>query len=164
MKILKSLLYKFRNPKLPEHFEQNEKIPRTIFSPINLNNNKTKIKSNAFKPRVGTDGVSVNRLSFTTMDYIKKLSKEITGDNDKEYFGFGILKYHEIIECHANVEYTPLDTNKFHADIKIGFIPQKRGDTLPSEYSQKTKRLAEKAKLYIDPNPGSDKWEGVIIE
>lgn len=146
---------------LPYSFLHDEKIARTIFSPINIRNNN--IKPNAFRPIANTDEVSVNRLSYTTIDIIRNFGKHMTNcDTKREYFGFGILKYFEIIECKADIKYTPKDYNQYHADIKLGYIA-KKGETLPAEYAQKAKNLANKARLYIDPKPDSNKWEGEAI-
>lgn len=150
-----------RRKSLSHHFAPEENIARTIFTPIHVKNHK--IKTNAFRPQAEEEGISVNRLTYTTPDFVKKLGKEMENpESKKEYFGLGVLKHNEIIECEAAVEYTPQENNIYHSDIKIGYIPQ-RGDPLPAEYQRKVRKLAEKAKLYEDPDPSSTKWEGETI-
>lgn len=148
---------------LPYTFHSSEKIARTIFSPINITADQKNIRPNAFKSVAGIDEISVNRLSHTTIDFIRDLGKGMTNrNNDREYFGFGILIYFEIIECKADITYTPKDYNSYHSDIKLGYVPIK-GKPLPSEYAQKAKNLANKARLYKDPKPESNEWEGGVI-
>ena len=152
---------------VPLIFGEKEKISRTIFSPINIKKNNT-LKNNVFTTPSGKDEVSVNRLTYTTPDFVKKISKLIEKpENDRKYYGFAILNVHEIYECDSKIVYSPnyIQTinkkieNKYHSDIKIGYIKEK-GKPLPPEFSFKIDQMTSKARLYIDDDPGSDSWKG----
>jgi len=174
-KYLKSL--KFCNSStelLPKLIENNEKIARSIFSPANFNKNGS-INANTFKSPVGIDEVSVNRLSYTSADKCKQLSKRIEQPNNRrKYFGIAILNAIEIRDIDADIIYSPIlvpleERNIFHSDIIIGYIKQKvkvgeQGIPLPSEISYKIKELTKKARLYKDPSPNSNEWTGSVLE
>lgn len=149
---------------LPLKFEDSEKIVRSIFSPINITQDGQRLKANAFKSPSGIDEVSVNRLSFTTTDFCKAKSKKIQNPSgNRSYFGLALLYKEAIDLCNCDILYTPKGENPYHADIKIGYVPQ-RGEPLPSEFQLKVKNLANKSRLFKDPNPFSDRWEGETVE
>lgn len=153
----------FKMIEIPNTIDDNEKIVRFVFSPINVNK-KGKLKPNAFKSPAGIDEVSVNRLDYTTADHCKQLAKKIENHlNKRAYFGLGVLLTSEIRAEKAEVVYSPIVEkeryNPFHADIKIGCI-RKKGESLPAEYNFIVNNLTKKARLYSDPNPLSDNWEG----
>lgn len=160
------LLVSFKKKKvlIPDSFSNDEKIARSIFSPINLTKDLKSIKANAFKPPSGLDEISVNRLNYTTETFCKQISVQLQNpEYKKNYFGLGLLYVNEIYESDCDIVYTPLKTNPSHSDIKIGYIPQK-GEPLPGEFLKKTKNLANKARLFQDFNLDSDKWEGEPIK
>ena len=82
IKKLKNLLTSFKGFKIefrqniPQLIANDEKIVRSIFSPINLNKNQT-LKFNAFRPPANSDEISVNRLNYTTPSFCKALSKKM---------------------------------------------------------------------------------------
>ncbi len=153
-----------KTEKLLNTFAKDEKIARSIFSPINISKKGDKLKPNAFKTPAGIDEVSVNRLSFSSPDFCKKISKTIENpEYDRNYFGIAMLYKKEIDNCDCSVVYSPQHGNNFHADIKIGYIPE-RGQPLPAEFQKKVKDLSNTARLFKDPNPESLKWEGDPIE
>ncbi|MFN8257702.1 MAG: hypothetical protein U0W24_18550 [Bacteroidales bacterium] len=170
IKRLKNFLNLFKFCKHPDsknisHIISNdEKIVRSIFTPINISKDQKTIKSNAFKPPADSDEVSVNRLNFTNCDFCKAISKRIEMPlSDRNYFGLALLYANEIKDCNADLEYTPKLDNIYHADIKIGFIV-KKGEPLPSEFQQKVNNLTKKARLFKDENPKSNKWDGKEIQ
>ncbi len=149
---------------IPNIIAYNEKIIRSIFSPINLSKDQKKIKANAFKPPADLDEISVNRLDFTTLDFCRSLCKKIEiPDLDRNYFGLALLYVFEIKECGAEIIYSPKEDNIFHADIKIGF-KVKKGEQLPAEIQYIVDGLTKKAKLFKDENPTSEKWTGIELE
>ena len=140
-----------------------EKIARSIFSPVNVTKSNT-LRANAYKSPANIDEVSVNRLDYTTANFIKKLSKKIATPPKREYFGFAILSKSDIIDCDADVVYSPIlepkeNLNIYHSDIKVGFIKEK-GQELPAEINYKVSKLIEKSRFYIDPNPNTENWTG----
>jgi hypothetical protein len=145
---------------IPPKIDDGEKIVRTIFSPINLSNDLKTLKINAFRPPADSEELSVNRIDYTTADFCKQISKE----NDKpesirSYFGFALLYANQIKDSGSDIVYSPLVNNKFHSDIKIGYTVI-RGEQLPAEFNYKIKKLTSLAKLFEDPNPNSDTWDG----
>ena len=77
---------------IPNDIDDKEKIARFIFTPINVNPNSGKLKSNAYKPPAGYDEISVNRLDFTNADFLKKIAVKMQNPNSsRNYFGFGII-------------------------------------------------------------------------
>lgn len=163
-----SLVYYKREKELgipiPQLIANNEKIVRSIFSPINLSKDLSTLKPNAFKPPADLDEISVNRLDYTTPHHCKSLSKIIENPlGDRKYFGLALLYASEIRDFNAEVIYTPKVDNAFHADIKIGYYVI-RGEQLPAEIQYKVNKLTKAARLFKDPNPNSNMWEGTDIE
>jgi hypothetical protein len=162
-KFLNALGFFKLKEELPFHIVDSEKIVRSIFSPINITNDN-RLKSNAFRPQAGSSDISVNRLSYCSVHFCKSLSKKSQSPtNDRNYFGLALLYKVEIDQCNCEIFYTPKEDNKYHADINIGYKPV-RGKPLPSNVGYKIKQLTEKSRLFIDPFPDSDFWEGEDIE
>lgn len=151
-------------PKIPKTIYDEEKIIRSIFSPINVDKSN-KLRANAFKSPPNIDEVSVNRLNHTTSDFCKRLSKKIENpENNRLYFGLALLIANVIRTLKAEVVSSPIEEpkemfNPYHADIKIGFA-YRPGDQLPAEFNYKIQKLADSAIFHIDPNPSSSNWEG----
>ena len=145
---------------LPTYVDNPEKIVKVIFSPLNVKSDKKSIKSNTYRGPAGKDEVSVLRLDYCTPTFCKKLGKEIEKPKEKKaYFGFSLLTAKKIRNVGADVEYTPKEDNVFHADIKIGYIPE-IGQQLPAEYKFKVDEMTNASRFYIDPRPDSNEWEG----
>ena len=103
-------------------------------------------------------------MHYTNADFCKKNGKSIQNPStDRNYFGLALLYKGEIDECNCDIHYTPQENNPYHSDIKIGYVPE-RGEPLPSEFQKKVKKLTEKSRLFEDPNPNSDVWEGDNLE
>lgn len=148
---------------LPNKISGDEKIIRAIYSPINLHKSGKKVNNNFYKPRAGEDEVSVNRLDFTSIIFLKNLAKYFENNKERRsYFGFSILKASEIEDSGLRTVYSPLNepvSNPFHADIKIDYIVEK-GVQLPAEISYKIKNITTKSRFYSDPNPELKEWNG----
>lgn len=156
-KFQSSLLLWFKkkssSTKIPIHFNKDEKIIRSIFSPINIHKSKGTLLPNSFRTPPEKDEVSVNRLDYTSADFCKKVAKKNETIGERDYFGFAVLLKTNIDDANCSIIYSPILTpkniiNLFHSDIKIGYIPQ-RGEPLPSEYAEKINNLTQKAKFYI---------------
>lgn len=153
---------------VPNIIESEEKIVRSIFSPVNVTNNN-KLRTNAFKSPGGIDEVSVNRLDFTTPHFCKGLSKKNENPKSKRaYFGLALLKAFEIRDSEAEVISSPIldkadNYNPFHSDITVGYVKEK-GEQLPAEINYKITLLTNKARFYKDPNPEHTEWSGDDLE
>lgn len=144
---------------IPNKISLTEKILRIVFHPMNFTKTK-RLKSNAFKSRYGEDELSVIRFDFCSANFCKKYGKEIQNPKGKRNFcGFALINAQEVIDCDAEIEFTPRKKNPYHADIKIGYICEK-GKQLPANYQYKVDEMTRKARYYEDPNPKSEKWEG----
>ncbi len=153
---------------VPNIIESEEKIVRSIFSPVNVTTNN-KLRTNAFKSPGGIDEVSVNRLDFTTPHFCKGLSKKNESPESKRtYFGLALLKAFEIRDSEAEVKHSPIlgnadNYNPFHSDIIVGYVKGK-GEQLPAEINYKITQLTNKARFYKDPNPENTEWSGDNLE
>ena len=153
---------------IPKEISDNERIVRSIFSPIYLNKSK-KLRPSAFKSPAEKDEVSVNRLEFTNADFCKRISKEIENPEvKKNYFGLAVLHAKEIRDVDAEVVYSPIlepksKINRFHSDIKIGIV-RRKGEQLPAEFQLKVSKLSSLARLYEDTHPNDENWKGPELE
>lgn len=126
-----------------------EKIARSIFSPVNVTKSNT-LRANTYK-------------SPANIDEVSDLDK-IANPKQSRFGGVAILYKSDIIECDADVVYSPIlepkeNLNIYHSDIKVGFIKEK-GQELPAEINYKVSKLIEKSRFYIDPNPNTENWTG----
>lgn len=149
--------------------EEQEKIARSFFTPMNIHKSKKTLLNNTFRTPPNKDEVSVNRLDYTNLNFCKKVSKKIEQpQNKRSYFGIAIIKAKEIFNLDCDILYTPItepesEINLFHSDIKIGYSP-KKGVPLPSKYQFKINALTKAARLYVDPNPELENWCGDNLE
>ena len=170
-----SLLSKFRfysKPKhnlLPKLVADNELISRLIFSPVDFNKSG-ELRANAFTSPKEQDEVSVNRFDYCDEDICKSQGLLMQQpENKRKFYGIATLKTAFIRATKAEVVSSPIinhdkfPDNIYHADIKIGFISPK-GEPLPSEQKLKIDTLTRMAKLYIDDNTTSSKWQGKKVE
>ncbi|QOD59427.1 hypothetical protein H9I45_08575 [Polaribacter haliotis] len=153
--------------RIPNDFSESEKISRTIFSPMNIKSDES-LRNNSFTTPAGLDEVSVNRLDYSTPNFIKKISKFIANpDSGRSYFGIAIIDVKEISDSDSDIVYTPNEIeindvrleNKFHSDIKIGFVKE-AGKPLPMKFAYKVEQMVTKARFYKDNDSNSETWNG----
>lgn len=150
---------------IPSEIDDNEIILRSVFSKMVLRDTRQSpgVRANAFNPYPKEKGeISVNRLDYTTADFCKIWSKKEIKVDD-EYHGFASLFCKSIKAIGASVKYTPLQTNKFHSDILLGYHVEK-GDPIPTRYSQIKTNLAKHATLHSDNCPNDTNWCGPEIK
>lgn len=153
--------------RLAEQIHQNENIARFIFSPINVNPNTNILKANCFKPPTGLDEVSVNRFSFTDEHFLKDLGLKMQQPK-KDFYGLALFTCLTIRENNFDIVYSPIEPpeepcNKFHSDVKIGYVVEK--DTpLPAEISESIRKILKKTTLYKDSNAETATWVGDKID
>lgn len=148
--------------KIPKIINESEIIVRTIFSDL-VKKDSGEVRPNAFSsyPK-DADEVSVNRLTYTTVDFCKFWSKTI---NKKGYCGLASIFAKSVFDIGATIVASPIlppntPDNKYHADIKIGY-KQELGKPLPQEFSQKIKHIAKQSKFHQDLCPDNNtKWCG----
>ena len=145
---------------IPETISGDERIVRVLQYPSHITKKDETIKMQAFRTPAGKDEVSVIRQSYSGTVFCKKWGQKIeVPEEGRKYFGLACLLAKEIREQEAEVIYTPKGNHFYHSDIKIGYIPIK-GEPLPSKFSLKVDTLAKTARLYKDPNPPSNDWQG----
>ena len=107
-------------------------------------------------------------MDYTTVGFCKGASKKIEQpQHRRSYFGLAAILAKEIRDTKSDVIYSPIlklkkENNPYHSDIKIGYIPEK-GKQLPSEFQEKVNKIAETARLFVDPDPNSANWTGEKI-
>lgn len=159
---------------ISEDFKDEDRITRTIFSPINLKKKKKDVlNANIFIPPYESEDLSVNRLDYTETNFIKRISKLIEQpDKLRKYHGISVLNVLQIKKAKADIVYTPTYINNdkvvdfpnpVHSDIKIGHIVV-RGQTLPAHISLKIDELVSSSRVYVDPNPDEDVWNGAELK
>ncbi|MGB9337252.1 MAG: hypothetical protein WCB14_19740 [Candidatus Acidiferrales bacterium] len=128
---------------------------------MHLNDNG-KLKTNAFRPKAGTDEVSVMRHDFMGSDGCKTKAREIAAT---KYQGLAVLRAREIREVGASVE----DSRVYycgHAHIAFGFVLP-IGEPPTSDRSEqlvkKLQALKRAARYCADPNPSGATWTGETI-
>ena len=146
---------------IPFVIDEHEEMIRVLLSPIHINKNE-EIKPYSFQPPVNSQDISVNRLSYTTLNDCKK--QGLLMQNDRNFFwGIGIMSVNSIKEVGFDLVYSPILNhpqfldNLAHADIKIGYIKQLE-IPLPIEITLKIKELIKKIRLEKDPNPTLITW------
>ena len=146
---------------IPSFIDEHEEIVRVLLSPIHINKNE-EIKPYSFQPPVNSQDISVNRLSYTTLNDCKK--QGLLMQNDRNFFwGVGIMSVNSIKEVGFNLVYSPIlnhpqfSDNLAHADIKIGYVKQSE-IPLPIDITLKIKELIKKIRLEKDSNPMLVTW------
>ena len=141
------------------------KIYYEIFFRLSIITKQNTLKANAFRPPPNTNEISINRIKYTNVDFCRDLGIEAQNPEFKRsFFGLAEIKTEIIRRNGADVIGTPIESiNPFHGDIIIGHKMVK-GEQPPSEIAEMIRKLTKSAKLHIDPNPQSDKWEGTEIQ
>lgn len=150
---------------IPSEINDDEKIVKVIFNPLNINK-KGDLKPNTF--RCPNDDLSVNRLNYSSLDLCKcqginlekKASKEMA--SQKKFFGIALIFAREIRELSINVFYRPVFGNKAHAEIVTG-IRGKVGEAMTAEYIYLTDKLASSSRVYVDSDTRKRKWVSRIV-
>lgn len=136
-----------------------ETILRTIFSPVHLNKKKNKLVPGAFRAPKGSNEVSVDRLDYTTINDCKIKAKSMESES-RLYFGVAAASAGNIRSVRGvQVESSPLENNKCHADILYDFVLE-AGEEASHEDLYKVRQIAKQFRLFLDPDSTSDTWNG----
>lgn len=151
---------------LPLDIANEEKIVRVIMTPSHVNQRKNTLKPAAFRPRAGTDEVSVIRHTHMGSDFCKLKGQSIAADNTKvRYVGLASLTADQI----RNTKSTVHDSrNEYcgHAHIAHGIRsqpdePQESATNM--EITERCRALVSVATYHPDPNPSTPNWEGPTL-
>lgn len=167
---------------IPFKVAGDERIMRTIFSPVNVSekNGKIKLKPSFMRPPNRRDEddplIMSNKLSTTRYDYAglqfcREHARAHQSEPMRYYWGFGsfvvedLEKPYEVngLSCSCKVKNKPADDNPAHANIDLGFSLHE-GETLDSRISEYLKHLVEKAQVIKDPAPDNEQWTGGEVE
>jgi hypothetical protein len=126
-----------------------------------------RLKENVFRGLPGTDEVSVMRHTFVGSDFCKNKAKEIAGpDPNNPYVGFAAITVKAVRSVGSEVTDS---REEFcgHAHISHGII-------VPAEEPPdpvfslllgiRVRKLIDKARLVLDPEPNANTWTGEQIE
>lgn len=142
---------------LPQTIDDIEAIARCVMSPYHTNKGQTKIKAAAFRPKSGTDDLSVIRHSLLDSSACKLKGKALESI-DKKFRGLGILSARQIRNRGSSI-HDSRDVYYGHAHIESGFIPTK-DEPVPAEIAERWDSLARTCAFYIDCTPNEEAWAG----
>jgi hypothetical protein len=151
---------------LPVEVLDSEKLARAIIFPSHFDRKKRKVIHRAFRPRTGTDRISVIRLTHMGADFCKSKGRELAGsEGDKTLKGLAVLLVGKIREIGLKVHDVPEDYCG-HAEISYG-IGVEANEPLDSENSKRltdlTKKIFAIAAYHEDPDPAADTWTGSAL-
>ena len=159
---MKCLIGKFKLflRKVPININQDEKIVKVVFSPLNFTA-KQQLKGNAFKCK--RDDLSVNRLDYTDLHLCKCLGLSLEkqalkkGMKNKGFVGVALLFTSEIRE-QASIVFKPVWGNKAHAEIVTGIVDEQAGEAQKAEYNLIAETLARKSRVFKDSDTKKRRW------
>ena len=146
---------------IPIEIYNTENIVRIIFSPHHIKNGK--IKSAAFRSRVGSDGVSVIRQTHMGSDFCKEKALSLHRSEISEYQGLAVIKANKIREIGSTVE-DSRDVYCGHADIAHGVVvkPNEPADSDMNHFITERLSTLVNSTIYLpDPNPSESRWTGL---
>ncbi len=150
---------------LPVEIDDAEQIVRFILTPIHVDSGKSKLKRTIFRPRKGTDLVSVARTAALTGNECKAKALEAQKDPQK-YVGFARISAGDIREPGSQIEDAREGYYVGHAHISHGFILPE-GDppdaVLLKQLSDRCDALLKKTTFISDPNPQEPGWSGAPL-
>ena len=159
---------------IPSNIDSQEKILRTIFSPVNFNA-KGKLRTNFMRPQfskadeddptIASNKISVTRVDHVNIDFCKSHAKSHSTKPNRLYWGFARFIASDIRSVSkVDISSKPVEDNPAHANIVYDFkIPISKGKTIDAEYELAIKTLAAKAQIMEDPSPNKKSWKGEVI-
>jgi len=150
---------------IPIPIDDSEGIVRAILT-IHLDP-KGKLKTNTFRPKPGTQDVSVMRHSYMGSDACKVKAKGIISSSAKiEYKGLAVVGASEIRAVGSEVTDSRNGMGHYcgHADISHGSVNPPAGEPDDPMLVDKLRALKNAARYYPDPDPSNENWTGRLIE
>jgi hypothetical protein len=145
---------------IPVPIADGETIVRGILN-VHLGE-KGKLKSNAFRPKAGTDEVSVMRHGHLGSDACKAKARELA-HGQVTYKGLAVLLAREIRDASSQVLDSREGNYCGHAHISHGFVvPRDEPPESPVNLAlgEKLRALRDVARYYADPEPPNPAWTG----
>lgn len=145
---------------LPSEIAVGEVIVRAARVPQHINEKKSKLRPAAFRPKQGTDDLSVMRKTHLGADKCKVIGKQI---HKEAYRGFAALRTEEISVIGAQVIDSREGQYCGHAHISQGFPAPENDECADPAQLERYKQLATAARLYLDANISAAQWIGPEI-
>lgn len=143
---------------LPTDVADGENIARAIKTPHHVTKKNT-LRPAAFKPKAGTDDLSVMRLGYLGADACKDKAVEIAGS---EYVGLCVIRASSIRGAGSDV-FDSREEFWGHAHISHGIVIQPN-EPLSAEdnewFTERLRKLVTNTTYYPDPVPTSAGWSG----
>jgi hypothetical protein len=146
---------------IPIAVTEEETVVRALFE-CHVNKRKDKLRDNVFRPKPGSDKVSVMRHTYMKSDACKAKAKQIAANPTNPYVGLAAITVSDVRGVGSNVADS---REEFcgHADICHGIVVP--ADEPPDPIlTLRVRALREKARLLIDPDPAAKGWAGGQVE
>lgn len=138
-----------------------EQIIRFVLSPVHVKPGKDKLRRSIFRPRAGTDLVSVARLNYCSGNDCKARAKEVS--KSQKYVGLARILTADIRGAGSNVEDAREGYYIGHAHLFHGFVVPE-GDppnpVLMKQLDDRCDALLGKATFFPDGKPDEEEWNG----
>jgi hypothetical protein len=138
-----------------------ETIVRALFE-SHVNKRKDKLRDSVFRPKPGTDSVSVMRHTYMKSHACKAKAKQIAADPTNPYVGLAAITVKAVRRLGSDV----VDSREEfcgHADISHGIVVP--ADEPPDPVlTLRIRALRENARLFIDPDPTIEEWSGEQVD
>jgi len=146
---------------IPIAVSDGETIVRALFE-CHVNKRKHMLRDNVFRPKPGSDKVSVMRHTYMKSRACKAKAKQIAADPTNPYVGLAAITVKVVRRLGSDV----VDSREEfcgHADISHGIAVL--ADEPPDPVlTLRIRALKENARLLIDPDPAVEEWSGEQVE
>jgi hypothetical protein len=147
---------------IPETVDDDERLVRVVYSPMNFNEKTGELRDNAFKSPLMKDEVSVLRLEYTNADFCKQHAVRHSDPTKKrEYFGMlAVITALAVRTEGADAISTPIKPDLLmHADIVYGYMAESH-DNYPPELLYRVQKLKKKSRIFIENDVNTKLWTG----
>jgi hypothetical protein len=150
---------------LPLEVDGKEKIVRAVFEG-HVNKGQTAIKPRLFRPKNGTDEVSVIRADYRDADFCKAQGKQLAANAANAYLGLAIVFVAAIRACGSDV-HDSREVYCAHADISHGITPAQPNEPLSAAQlkalDDRTEQIRDLAVFHKDPDASALAWTGPAL-
>lgn len=153
--------------RVPKLIDQDEVIVRAVIYPMHLKKlDSDNLKPFLFRPRTGTDEISVMRRIYMTDDLCKRRAKILQFPPDSQFTGFAVFRAACVSDANAKIidsrcEYLG------HADIKYGVNALPRDEPASAATNMKLDRMVNAIlndAIYVrDDDPSATHWTGPCL-
>lgn len=145
---------------IPLDLDRSEVLARALRVPQHLDEKKNRLKAAAFRPKAGTDDLSVMRRTHMGDDACKSKAKDI---HRESYRGFAAITVAEVEATGASAHDSRAGQFCGHAHISQGKPAPGQDEPADPFLQDQYRKLAEAARVYLDPSPNEVAWAGAPI-